>query len=80
MLETYALKDLCSIMYSLIYTHHTLPQGIKQLVYATHILLRMVIVGQTLPPKIPIVDDFDGFLHGVLSKTVPGVLRTTCHV
>ena len=43
---------------SLICTHYTvfLPQEIKRLVYATHISLRVFIVGQTLLPKIAIVD------------------------
>ena len=47
---------LCSLMYSCIYTYSVfLPQGIERLVHATYISLRVVIVGQTLPPKIVIV-------------------------
>jgi len=41
---------------SLIYIHHTLYQWIKQLVDMTYNSLHVVIVGQTLPQKIAIVE------------------------
>jgi len=49
-----------SLMYSLIYIHSPrslfLPQWIKQFVDMTYNLLRIVIVGQTPPPKIAVVE------------------------